>query len=41
MCQLAQVPPVDLDIPVLRQLPPAQLPLADALEPIPSADTTH
>ena len=29
---LAQVPPADLDIPVLGQLPPAQLPLGDAFE---------
>jgi hypothetical protein len=32
-CHLAQVPPADLYIPVLGQLPPAQLPLGDALEP--------
>ena len=32
---LAQVPSADLDIPVLGQLAPAQLPLGDALEPGP------
>ena len=31
----AEVPPADLDVPVLGQLPPAQLPLGDALEPGP------
>jgi len=31
----AQVPPADLDIPVLGQLAPAKLPLGDALEPGP------
>ena len=31
--RLAQVPSADLDIPVLGQLAPAQLPLGDALEP--------
>jgi len=30
---LAQVPPADLDIPILGQLAPSQLPLGDALEP--------
>jgi hypothetical protein len=30
---LAQIPPADLDIPILGQLAPAQLPLGDALEP--------
>ena len=29
---LAQIPPADLHIPILGQLPPAQLPLGDALE---------
>jgi hypothetical protein len=32
-CGLAQIAPADLDIPVLGQLAPAQLPLRDALEP--------
>jgi hypothetical protein len=32
---LAQIAPVDLDIPVLGQLAPLQLPLGDALEPGP------
>ena len=32
-CGLAQVPPADLDIPNLGQLPLTQLPLGDALEP--------
>src|SRR6516225_9293003 len=32
---LAQVSPADLDVPVLGQLPPAQLPLSDALKPGP------
>jgi hypothetical protein len=31
----AQIPPADLNIPVLGQLAPAQLPLSDALEPGP------
>jgi hypothetical protein len=31
--RLAQVPPADLDIPVLGQLAAAQLPLSDAIEP--------
>jgi len=31
----AQVPPADLDIPILGQLAPSQLPLGDALEPGP------
>ena len=31
----AHIPPVDLHIPVLGQLAPAQLPLGDALEPGP------
>jgi hypothetical protein len=32
---LAQVPPADLHVPILGQLPAAQLPLSDALEPRP------
>ena len=32
---LAQIPPADLDIPILGQLAPSQLPLSDALEPGP------
>jgi hypothetical protein len=35
MAALGPIPPADLDIPVLGQLPPAQLPLSDALEPGP------
>ena len=31
----AQVPPADLDIPILGQLAPSQLPLSNALEPGP------
>ena len=34
-CELAQVPPADLDIPIFGQLAAAQLPLGDALEPGP------
>ena len=30
-CHLAQVPPADLNVPILAQLPPAQF--SDALEP--------
>jgi hypothetical protein len=30
---LAQVPPADLDIPIVGQLPPPDLPLGDGLEP--------
>jgi len=33
--RLPQIPPADRHIPVLGQLPPAQLPLGDALEPAP------
>jgi hypothetical protein len=32
---LAQITPANLDVPVLSQLPPAQLPPSDALEPGP------
>ena len=31
----AEIPPVDLDIPILGQLSPTDLPLGDALEPGP------
>jgi hypothetical protein len=30
---LAQSPPADLDIPIVGQLPPTDLPFGDALEP--------
>ena len=33
--RLLEVPPADLDVPILRQQAPAQLPLSDALEPGP------
>ena len=32
---LAQIPPADLNVPVVGQLTPAQLPLGDGLEPGP------
>ena len=38
---LAQIPPADLDIPILGQLAPSQLPLGDAFEQTTTATSTR